>query len=202
MDTSFSIRMATPEDAIELRQIYLPYVRETAVTFELEDPTLDDFTERVRTVLQNYPYLVAEQNDQIVGYAYASAFRPRAAYARTAESSIYMDINRRGQGMGHRLYSTLAELLKLQNICNMEACIAHCDPADEFVPATSRLFHERLGFRMVGVFQKCAYKFDRWYDMIWMEKILNKHEDAPKPLIPFPQVDKHDIDKVLSSQRT
>lgn len=79
----------------------------------------------------------------------------------------------------------------------MEACIAHCDPADEYVPATSRLFHERLGFKLVGKFNKCAHKFGRWYDMIWMERILGDHIADPQPFLPLPQVDPKKIAEVL-----
>ena len=191
------IRMATVADAAALREIYLPYVRTTAVTFELEDPTLEDFTERVRKTLERYPYIVAVEDDQIVWYAYASAFRPRAAYLHSIETSIYMRMDYRGKGVGRRLYEALAKLLMLQNVYNMEACIAHCDPADEYVPATSRLFHERLGFRLVGQFNKCAHKFGRWYDMIWMEKILGDHVADPEPFMPFTQVAQEKIDEVL-----
>ena len=95
-----TIRMATVADAPALREIYLPYVRTTAVTFELEDPTLEDFTERVRKTLERYPYIVAEEDGEIVGYAYASAFRPRAAYLHSIETSIYMRMDYRGRGVG------------------------------------------------------------------------------------------------------
>lgn len=189
--------MATVADAATLREIYLPYVRTTAVTFELEDPTLEDFTERVRKTLEQYPYIVAVEEGEIVGYAYASAFRPRAAYPHSIETSIYMRMDYRGKGVGRRLYETLAKLLVLQNVFNMEACIAHCDPADEYVPATSRLFHERLGFKLVGKFNKCAHKFGRWYDMIWMERILGDHIADPQPFLPLPQVDPEKIAEVL-----
>ena len=189
--------MATVADAAALREIYLPYVRTPAVTFELEEPTLEDFTERVRKTLERYPYIVAVEEGEIVGYAYASAFRPRAAYLHSIETSIYMRMDYRGKGVGRRLYETLAKLLVLQNVFNMEACIAHCDPADEYVPATSRLFHERLGFKLVGKFNKCAHKFGRWYDMIWMERILGDHIADPQPFLPLPQVDPKKIAEVL-----
>lgn len=189
--------MATVADAPALREIYLPYVRTTAVTFELTDPSLEEFSERVRTTLERYPYIVAVDEGEIVGFAYAKAFRPRAAYLHSIETSIYMRMDYRGKGVGRRLYETLAKLLMLQNVYNMEACIAHCEPADEYVPATSRLFHERLGFRLVGKFTKCAHKFGRWYDMIWMEKILGDHIANPDPFMPLPQVDQEKINEVF-----
>ena len=190
--------MATAADAPALREIYLPYVRTTAVTFELTDPSLEEFSERVRTTLERYPYIVAVDEGEIVGFAYAKAFRPRAAYLHSIETSIYMRMDYRGKGVGRRLYETLAKLLMLQNVYNMEACIAHCEPADEYVPATSRLFHERLGFRLVGKFTKCAHKFGRWYDMIWMEKILGDHIANPDPFMPLPQVDQEKINEVFA----
>lgn len=190
--------MATVADAPALREIYLPYVRTTAVTFELTDPSLEEFSERVRTTLERYPYIVAVDEGEIVGFAYAKAFRPRAAYLHSIETSIYMRMDYRGKGVGRRLYETLAKLLMLQNVYNMEACIAHCEPADEYVPATSRLFHERLGFRLVGKFTKCAHKFGRWYDMIWMEKILGDHIANPDPFMPLPQVDQEKINEVFT----
>lgn len=190
--------MATVADAPALREIYLPYVRTTAVTFELTDPSLEEFSERVRTTLERYPYIVAVDEGEIVGFAYAKAFRPRAAYLHSIETSIYMRMDYRGKGVGRRLYETLAKLLMLQNVYNMEACIAHCEPADEYVPATSRLFHERLGFRLVGKFTKCAHKFGRWYDMIWMEKILGDHIANPDPFMPLPQVDQEMINEVFT----
>ena len=164
MDTEIKIRMATKEDAPALLEIYTPYVLETAVTFEIEPPSLEEFSARVERVLERYPYIVAEKDGLILGYAYAQAFRPRAAYAHSAETSIYVRKDLRSRGLGRRMYEALAKLLLLQNVFNMEACIAHCDPADEYVPATSRLFHTRLGFEHAGRFNKCALKFGRWYD--------------------------------------
>ena len=91
------------------------------------------------------------------------------------------------------------ELLLLQNVFNMEACIAHCDPADEYVPATSRLFHARLGFEHAGRFNKCALKFGRWYDMIWMERILAKPAaQETSPFRPLPDIDQPYIDSILN----
>ena len=109
-----------------------------------------------------------------------------------------MRMDYRGRGVGRRLYTALAKLLVLQNVYNMEACIAHCEPADEYVPATSRLFHERLDFKLIGKFNKCAHKFGRWYDMIWMEKILDDHVADPEPFLPLPLVDKEKVDAVLA----
>lgn len=199
MDTEIKIRMATKEDAPALLEIYTPYVLETAVTFEIEPPSLEEFSARVERVLERYPYIVAEKDGLILGYAYAQAFRSRAAYAHSAETSIYVRKDLRSRGLGRRMYEALAKLLLLQNVFNMEACIAHCDPADEYVPATSRLFHTRLGFEHAGRFNKCALKFGRWYDMIWMERILAKPAaQETSPFRPLPDIDQPYIDSILS----
>lgn len=199
MDEAIIIRLATEADASSLLEIYRPYVLETAVTFEIVPPTLEQFSERIRNTRERYPYIVAEKDGELIGYAYASAFRPRRAYQHSAETSIYVHRERKGNGIGRRLYETLAALLELQNVYNMEACIAHCDPADEYVPATSRLFHEHLSFSMAGTFSKCAHKFGRWYDMIWMERIIGDHVDEPEPFKPLPEVDQDAVKRILDN---
>ena len=188
MDTEIKIRMATKEDAPALLEIYTPYVLETAVTFEIEPPSLEEFSARIERVLERYPYIVAEKDGLILGYAYAQAFR-----------QMCIRDSLRSRGLGRRMYEALAKLLLLQNVFNMEACIAHCDPADEYVPATSRLFHARLGFEHAGRFNKCALKFGRWYDMIWMERILAKPAaQETSPFRPLPDIDQPYIDSILN----
>lgn len=200
MDIQTNIRMATPEDAQALLDIYTPYVLETAVTFEIDPPTVEDFRSRIEHTLQSYPYLVAEKDGEILGYAYAKTFRPRAAYSHSAESSIYIRKDLRSRGLGRRLYEALAKLLLMQNVFNMEACIAHCEPADEYVPEASRLFHTRLGFKHAGSFHHCALKFGRWYDMIWMEKILaNRTPQETSPFRPLRDVPQPYIDAALNN---
>lgn len=198
MKKQINIRIAQLSDTEALLALYIPYVKETAVTFELTPPSIDDFARRVSNTLERYPYLVAECDGELLGYTYASAFRPRHAYLHSAETSIYIRKDYKGNGLGRRLYTALAQLLRAQNIFNMEACIAHCEPADEYVPAASRLFHEKMGFRVVGRFDKCGRKFNRWYDMIWMEHILCEHPCNPQPYVPFPQLDSALVSEILA----
>ncbi len=169
------IRVATVDDVPALLAIYAPYVLETAITFEYAVPSVAEFTSRMRKTLEFYPYLVAESAGQIVGYAYASAFHPRAAYQWCAEGSIYVDLLRRHGGVGRALYATLERVLQAQGILNLNACIAYCEAADEHLDRNSVDFHSHMGYRMVGRFTQCGYKFGRWYDMVWMEKFLGEH---------------------------
>lgn len=177
-----SIRNATSADAKDLLAIYAPYVEQTAITFEYEVPSEEDFRQRIEKVLQRYPYVVAVEGDCIVGYAYASAFKERAAYQWAVETSIYVDVHRKRQGIGVRLHEALEQKLKMQGILNLNACISYIEPEDEFLSLDSVRFHEHLGYRQVAHFHQCGYKFGRWYDMIWMEKLIGEHSAVDEPL--------------------
>lgn len=198
MTSPIKIRLATPEDAEAVRDIYAPYVLETAVTFEVEPPTVDEMRRRISEKLSSYPYLVAEdENGEIYGFSYASPFRPRPAYIYSVETSIYCRRDFKGKGLGRRLYETLDKLLALQNVYNLFACVAYVEPEDEYVPATSKLFHEKLGFTPVALFPKCGYKFGKWYDMIWLAKHLGEHPNNPEPFISICSVDPDKIQEIL-----
>lgn len=167
-----SLRLATPDDAPALAAIYAPYVQNTAVTFEYEPPAVEEFRRRIEHVLSKYPYLVAETNGNIIGYAYAEAFRERPAYDWDVETSIYLDQNHRGQGVGRALYQELERRLQTQGIRNLYACITTTDKPNPYVPPTSPAFHQALGYTKVGTFKTCGYKFDQWFDITWFEKQL------------------------------
>ena len=169
---SCHVRIAGGEDAEKLLAIYAPYVENTAITFEYEVPSIEEFRERIEHTLSRYPYLVAERGGEIMGYAYASAFKERAAYAWAVETSIYIRTDAKHLGLGKLLYNALEGALRLQNITNVNACIAHPTVPDEYLTLNSEQFHEHLGYSFVGRFTGCAYKFGRWYNMIWMEKII------------------------------
>ena len=142
---------------------------------------MDFFRQRIETILTKYPYLAAVRDGQILGYAYASSFKERAAYAWSAETSIYVREDCRGQQAGSRLYLALEDILKKQNILNLNACIAYPNPG-------SISFHEKLGYKTVAHFTKCGFKAGTWYDMIWMEKMLAPHPDIPSPFIPLKEL--------------
>lgn len=182
-------RIATPADAAALLAIYAPYVEHTAITFEYTVPTLEDFTDRIRNVLKKYPYLVAEQDGIILGYAYVGTFHDRAAYDWAVETSIYVDQNRKHMGIGRILHDALEQILKAQGILNLNACIACPAGADdEYLTRNSIQFHEHLGYRLVGEFNQCGYKFNRWYNMVWMEKLIGEHTVDQAPVKTLDQV--------------
>ena len=172
------IRTAAEDDAEKLLSIYAPYVEKTAITFEYEVPDCEEFKNRIRYTLEKYPYLVAETENEIAGYAYASPFKGRAAYDWAAEVSVYVKEAVRGQGIGKALYNALEEILKKQNIINLNACIVYPHPQSE-------AFHERMGYKRAAHFTKCGYKLGKWHDMIWMEKLLMEHPAVPAAVIPF-----------------
>ena len=169
------IRSATPEDSKELLKIYAYYVENTAISFEYDVPGESEFRGRIENTLRKYPYLVLEEDGIIQGYAYAGVFKGRAAYDYSCEVSIYVDHNAKRRGYGRSLYAALEERLRMQGIHNMYACIAHPVIEDEYLSRDSEKFHRNLGFHTVGEFHQCACKFGRWYNMIWMEKIIGEH---------------------------
>ncbi len=178
-----TIRPATPDDAEQLLRIYAPYITGTAITFEYVVPTVDEFRARIEGTLRKYPYLVAQTADgQIVGYAYASAFKGRAAYDWAIETSIYLRQGQSGHGLGRMLHDALQEELQEMGILNMCACITAPRGEDPYVTDNSIRFHDHLGYRMVGRFLQCGYKFGRWYDMVWMEKHIGEHPDKVEPV--------------------
>ncbi|MGN0478761.1 MAG: GNAT family N-acetyltransferase [Hominenteromicrobium sp.] len=179
------IRTATENDAEALLGIYAYYVAHTAITFEYEVPTAEEFRGRIRRTLGRYPYLVSERGGRIVGYAYAGPFKARSAYDWAVETTIYIDKDAHGQGLGRELYTALEHALALQNILNLNACIGYPVEEDEYLTKNSADFHAHLGYRLVGQFHKCGYKFGRWYDMVWMEKCIAPHPDNPLPVRPF-----------------
>ncbi|WP_105118479.1 GNAT family N-acetyltransferase [Streptococcus suis] len=160
-----NIRSAQIEDAADLVAIYAPYVEGTAITFETEVPTVAEFASRIKKTLEKFPYLVAEEEGALVGYAYASTYKDRAAYDWTVELSVYVAQEARGKGIGSLLYDALEEDLTARGFKNFLACIALPNPA-------SLALHEKRGYEQVAHFKKVGYKFDTWHDIVWLQKSL------------------------------
>lgn len=167
------IRLARKEDAPALVEIYAPYVQGTAITFEYEVPSVTEFEKRIEKTLKRYPYLVAEEEGRILGYAYASTYYDRTAYDWAVEMSVYLHPDARGKGLGTQLYDRLEHLLAEQGYLRFLACIAL--PND----ASIRL-HKKRGYVQVGHFPKIGYKFDKWHDVVWLQKTLDQPAQALK----------------------
>lgn len=191
-------RVARPEDAEALLAIYAPYVEETAITFEYEVPSVEAFRGRIAHTLETYPYIVAVEKNKIIGYAYVGRLHERAAYDWSVETSIYVDRRARKHGLGRQLYERLEAILRAMNIINVNACIAYPGTNnDPYLNTNSPDFHAHLGYQLVGHFHACAYKFDRWYDMIWMEKWIAPHPAKPEAMIPFPALPAEVVERCL-----
>lgn len=176
------IRLATVADAEEILAIYAPYIRDTSLTFETEVPALEQFADRIRHYLQNWPWLVCEMNGMIAGYAYASRYRERVAYQWSVECSVYIHDDFQRYGVARSLYEALFEILRRQGYRNVYAVINL--PNDKSVA-----LHERCGFRYFATYEKVGYKLGQWKNVGWWRLILNDFSDEPAPPIAFPDLD-------------
>lgn len=183
------IRTVTPDDAPALLKIYAPYVTDTAISFEYEVPSEEEFRRRISGTLLKYPYLAAERDGEIIGYACTHPFVGRAAYGWMAETTIYVRRGETGTGAGRALYGAIEAVSRAQNIYGLAACIGFCEGEDEHLNHNSVNFHAHMGYRRVGFFAKCGYKFGKWYDMVWMEKRLGELPDVPPEVVLFPTLD-------------
>ncbi|MBO5473041.1 MAG: N-acetyltransferase [Lachnospiraceae bacterium] len=188
MKEEITIRAVTEQDAEALLAIYAPYVEQTAITYEYETPTLEEFRGRIRCTLEKYPYLAAVRGEEIVGYAYAGPLHERAAYQWSAELTVYVKMEERGRGIGRMLYERLEACLKKMGVVLAAACIAWPEKEDEYLTFASVRFHEKMGYARTARFHDCAYKFKRWYGMAWMEKQIGERTEDQKPVRPFREI--------------
>lgn len=172
-----SIRVATPADAEQVRAIYAPIVSGTAISFETEVPSTERIAERIEGTLRSLPWFVHEQDGQIVGYAYATQLRERAAYRWSAEVSVYVRPHARSGGVGRGLGQAVLEELADLGYVNAFGVVALPNPG------SVRLM-ESLGFFQVGVLRKAGYKLGAWHDVGWWQRTLNSH--SPDPVEPRP----------------
>lgn len=187
-----TFRMADVSDAEELLSIYRPYVTDTAITFEYEVPSVEEFKNRIKETLEGYPYIVCEYKDKIVGYAYAHRYGERAAFQWDVELSIYLDMNYKSLGIGKILYNKVIEILKLQNVQNIYACITSANDK-------SIKFHEKMGFEFIGIFKDTGYKFDKWYDITWFGMRVKDKNEKPAKVNNIKDIDFKDISAILET---
>lgn len=166
------IRLATISDSEAILKIYAPYIKNTAITFETEVPAVGEFSCRIETICKQYPYLIYEINHNVVGYAYASKHRERAAYAYDVDVSIYILPRYHGSGIAYKLYDCLFKMLKELGYYNAYA--GYTVPNDK-----SMYFHQKFGFVPIGTHHKTGYKLGKWHDVTWLEKVINEHSNKP-----------------------
>ena len=189
-DMSMKIRIAKESDGAAISEIYSYYVENTAITYEYDPPSADEMSRRIVKTLERYPYLVLEDGGEIKGYAYAGPLVDRRAADHSAEVSIYVKKGESKKGYGGALYRALEEVLKKQNVINLCAAIAYTERDDEYLTANSVEYHTHMGYRFVGRFDRSGYKFGRWYDLVWMEKLIGEHPTEPEYFVPFSLVGK------------
>lgn len=173
------IRSATSADAAAIRDIYTPFVEETTISFEEQAPSAGEMAERITSTLEQFPYLVATIDHTVVGYAYATPYRKRAAYQWGAEVSVYVDPDHRRAGVARSLYTTLIATLATQGYVNLYAGITLPNDA-------SVAFHESMGFECFAVYEGAGYKFGSWWDVGWWVLFTMERPSRPVPPTPFP----------------
>lgn len=157
------IRFATEADAQALVKIYNYYITNTVITFEELPVTVEEFAGRIRKVLEGgYPYLVAEEDGEILGYAYSTQFRTRVAYRFTTETTVYLKHGVTGKGLGTALYTALLDELRLRKFHVALGGITVPNPA-------SQALHEKMGFKKIAHFSECGFKFNQWLDVGFWE---------------------------------
>ncbi len=168
-----TIRLAAPEDAWQVQAIYAPYC-ETPISFETEPPGVEEMGRRLIKVLGQYPWLVCEEDGLVLGYAYATSHRERAAYGWSVDTSVYVRAERQRRGVGRALYTSLFAMLPLQGFVNAYAGVALPNPA-------SVGLHEAMGFQRVGVYLHVGFKCGAWHDVAWFQRALRELPPEPQP---------------------
>ncbi|MDJ0946742.1 MAG: GNAT family N-acetyltransferase [Kiloniellales bacterium] len=176
------VRTAETSDAAAIAEIYAPIVRETVISFEAGPPSAGQMAARVEHVLKTHPWLVAEEDGRILGYAYAGPHRSRAAYRWASDVSVYVRPEAQRRGVGGGLYRALFEILRRQNLAAAYAGIGLPNPA-------SVALHDSLGFGLIGIYRKVGFKFGAWHDVGWWHLALADLGNRPPEPIPFPSLD-------------
>src|SRR2546426_1094878 len=168
------IRLAREEDAAAMLAIYAPYVRDTAISFETEPPSEEEFRQRVRATLEVGLWLLCEAGGSMLGYAYGGRFHPPRDHPGTGEGAGYVDPEHHRKRVGLGLYTSLLGCLALQGFRSAVGIIALPNPA-------SVGLHERMGFAPAGVLRAVGYKHGRWHDVGWWQRALGEHDRSPEP---------------------
>jgi phosphinothricin acetyltransferase len=173
------IRVAEERDAGAIAGIYAPAITDAVISFELTPPDAREMSRRILAIQRQYPWLVYEESDAVLGYVYASVHNERAAYRWSVDVTAYIRHDAHRRGLARALYTALFEILVLQGY--RTAC------AGITLPNTASVqMHAAVGFKKVGVYHDVGYKFGRWHDVGWYERPLAEHVLEPPEPIAFP----------------
>ena len=187
---SYKIRTVQLSDTEAILKVYAPFITDTCISFEYVVPSVEEFAQRIASISAEYPYIVLEEDGEIVGYAYSHRYLERVAYSWDVEVTIYLAHKVQGKGLGVILYDALEKLMALQNIKNLYSCITGDN-------VHSIEMHRSMGYELIGTFPKAGFKHDRWLDVVWMAKTIGEKENAPFPFVPFAEVEASKIEEVL-----
>ena len=186
----YKIRTVQLDDAEAILKVYAPFITDTCISFEYVVPSVEEFVQRIASISAEYPYIVLEEDGEIVGYAYSHRYLERVAYSWDVEVTIYLAPKVQGKGLGVILYDALEKLMTLQNIKNLYSCITGDN-------VHSIEMHRSMGYELIGTFPKAGFKHNRWLDVVWMAKAIGEKENAPLPFVPFAEVKASRIEEVL-----
>jgi phosphinothricin acetyltransferase len=189
------LRLAGPPDASAIAAIYAPVLRNTAISFEVEEVSAEEMQDRVATTLLRYPWLVAEAGGDVLGYAYATQHRTRAAYGWSTDVSVYLAAHARRRGLGRALYTALLDVLAAQGYANAFAGITLPNPA-------SVRLHESMGFVAIGVYRSVGWKLGSWHDVGWWQRRLTTSDAAPQRPTPMPDLPESIVASALEAGLT
>ncbi len=178
------IRLAAPDDAAAIAEIYRPYVENTSYTFEYEAPDAGEYRARMEKIQAFFPFFVYEEDGRLLGFAYAHFFHERAAFQWACETSVYVDMSARGRGVGHALYKELLPALADMGFCKAYAVLGCPNEASE-------RFHLREGFVREGELKDIGFKLGGWHDVLYLAKTLRAPSVAPTPPRPYTALGKH-----------
>ncbi len=184
------IRLAKPTDAAAILDIYAPYIKTTSLTFETEVPTITDFNNRIKSYLENWPWLVYEENGIVVGYAYASRYRERVAYQWGVECSVYIHDDFQRKGLASALYRKLFAILKAQGFTTVYAVVNL--PNDPSV-----ILHEKMGFRYFATYENVGYKLGKWKNVGWWQLQLNEYKIEPEAPVKFSELSNELLNELM-----
>ena len=187
----YKIRTVQLSDVEAILKVYAPFITDTCISFEYVVPSVEEFAQRIASISAEYPYIVLEEDGEIVGYAYSHRYLERVAYSWDVEVTIYLAPKVQGKGLGVILYDALEKLMALQNIKNLYSCITGDN-------VHSIEMHRSMGYELIGTFPKAGFKHDRWLDVVWMAKTIGEKENAPLPFVPFAEVEANSVQEVLN----